>query len=1069
MDRILRCICILLVFLCKNAIAGTNVDLSYTYQNENSQVTVYSGVVQLPFQGVWRLQESQALSQVQEMYLRVDYGNIPQEDLNFLRSKLSLQMEREQKINIGSSVLRSLYYPLQRYAKDHSSVGPASFADLDLNKKKDNLSIELNKKRWQKRYNEQVSGDFAFLIPKVSFGSEKNANQRMVRSRKNKLMVEMHPYVEDGKQWVLYTDGSVEREEIDPELITQYGLKITPIVPKDQPKRKAPELKQCVVSMVCQKGFDGPLSFTVENVSTGERKTIQWDFSNAQQDKKKAKNELADARCSHWLSYARNITTPVLSAWYDFYKEAGRGLVARERGRNRQTRELTVYKVLGGRAAVAETLQMQSIESASQKGAENTIPIDTVQGVEVESHPFAKMLQESGGSGPDLPLANVAPHDHFFVHVGKPQTLLSFLDKGVDFLSQSFGMVQSNAIHYDLATKYLARLGLDKRWLRMFLGSGEVEEMALLFPDLFFIDGTEITVVARLAHPKPVQLLLPSVGVTGLGQGLVREHALADGDTVFWALFDNLLLCSSSREEVEKVIALHRARGKGSLGQSDEFRYMLTKLAPEKKSRFFAYLSDPFIRQLVGPETKIAQLRRLTARQEMEWLSSRALLAKMDGFGDQLSLNKLANMGYVPKHFIDQGYTIDSNYRVHSAQYGTVAFMRSLGQNPVSMISKSEQQSYKRYVDNYNRYWRRYFDPIAIRVNDTEDGGLEMTTFILPLVDNTIYNSLRQTLLHAGQGSELTVPQLSIIPTMMLSLHLQERSLIQLAKKLKRFVPPTLLDTLGSEVHLAVYDSNPVIATGSGDILGAFNGNFFSGGRGGLTLYLPMALSVLTRPCTMFIETSNPQDTLAALRNISKAGKEQRERRFTTDICQITGENRWLMNVDIFGVITLRYEMEVQGDYLLVRNIPWEKRETITGVKKVPLQSAFLQVFPTACKKQLPALFTVASDTMRSAALKNMAYLYPLLASGYAKTNDVEQKHFELFGFKPVHPGKGAWQWNGQHIASPLYGAVAGQKQPGYREDGERMGLLRNIDWSSLNMQFEDAGLRASLRLKNVP
>ena len=35
-------------------------------------------------------------------------------------------------------------------------------------------------------------------------------------------MAKLRPYVEDGKHWILYNDGSIEREKIDPNLIKQY-------------------------------------------------------------------------------------------------------------------------------------------------------------------------------------------------------------------------------------------------------------------------------------------------------------------------------------------------------------------------------------------------------------------------------------------------------------------------------------------------------------------------------------------------------------------------------------------------------------------------------------------------------------------------------------------------------------------------------------------------------------------------------------------------------------------------------------------------------------------------------
>ena len=42
--------------------------------------------------------------------------------------------------------------------------------------------------------------------------------------------MELRPYVDDGKHWVLYTDGACVREPIDKQRIEHYRLTIRPVV-----------------------------------------------------------------------------------------------------------------------------------------------------------------------------------------------------------------------------------------------------------------------------------------------------------------------------------------------------------------------------------------------------------------------------------------------------------------------------------------------------------------------------------------------------------------------------------------------------------------------------------------------------------------------------------------------------------------------------------------------------------------------------------------------------------------------------------------------------------------------
>jgi hypothetical protein len=80
--------------------AGPDVASSFKYQQLNSKLITYSGEVELPFQGFWRIKDSETPSQVREIYLRGDIKSISKEDLHFFKSKITRQMEAEQKIQI---------------------------------------------------------------------------------------------------------------------------------------------------------------------------------------------------------------------------------------------------------------------------------------------------------------------------------------------------------------------------------------------------------------------------------------------------------------------------------------------------------------------------------------------------------------------------------------------------------------------------------------------------------------------------------------------------------------------------------------------------------------------------------------------------------------------------------------------------------------------------------------------------------------------------------------------------------------------------------------------------------
>ncbi len=154
----------------------------------------------------------------------------------------------------------------------------------------------------------------------------------------------------------------------------------------------------------------------------------------------------------------------------------------------------------------------------------------------------------------------------------------------------------------------------------------------------------------------------------------------------------------------------------------------------------------------------------------------------------------------------------------------------------------------------------------------------------------------------------------------------------------------------------------------------------------------------------------------------------------------------------------------MQEDFLVLSNLPWSQRLEIRQVEIAPLNGARLTVAPGAGTQQLPGLFASATEQQRGSAMNGMGYLYPLLLAGSEDVEDAQAKHALLFGFHPLHPTGGAWTWSNGTIASTHFGTITHQKQPEYKEGDSAFGVLRSIEDVTLNMQFEDTGLRASCR-----
>jgi hypothetical protein len=1028
----------------------------------HSPYVAFRGKLDLPAEGLWHVRPS-AEETVVQVYLT------PPSEIG--RRQLGRRMEaalRQQRVDRGQWKVRSVYHACLSFAREHDATGPGKVGELDAEEHRYILENLQTTPWWdwdEATDGERPDGPFVFLVPSARFHFADSDRQVVPGQRRELLAVELRPYVADGQHWVLYTDGTCVREPIDQQRVERYQLEIRPVVEViDDSIHVAQATLDYTLVAVRSGAVAEPLVVSVFNSISGDEQKWSWSLVEAPQDPKVV-DSLHQARRFAWQPYLQTGPAPVLRSWLaspggvDDQRQPGAG------------ENLTAFSLLGGRAAIEETLQMQNLRPA-EPSASATVDIATLPGVEVRSHPFRQMLGDQPGG--QLTLADAVPPDRFFVYFAKPDSIVPFLDRGAGFLAATGAGWTGNRLDYDLSQRYLQRLGVTRAWLDIVLQSGIVQDMAVVLPDLLLIDGTDMTVIVRLKQPELLATLLRLAGVSGLASdGMVISRA-ASGRETYWAAQRDLLCISTHRGELDRVLQLIAAEGAGSLGHSDEFRYMLTQVPVNPQTRMLAYFSDPFVRRIVGPEVKLGQLRRVQARAQLEWLTSQWLLARLDGIPSVKSADDLIRMKYLPSDFPARDFSIDADGRVRSATYGSLSEGKTLLDVPIQRVTPSEAEAYKQYVDNYMRYWSEFFDPIAIRLDDAQDQSLELTTFILPLIDNSIYDGLRRAMLHHQDHKPLTVPRLEPTPVLQFAVNLRDQVWQEVAGNFSDFfrryggASPALLDDLGPALHLAVFDADPVIALGSGDVMGAFGGNMLRLG-GSELLMAPIALSVLTRPCTILIETRDPEQTARYLRqaaNVWTAGQQRnRTDDFQTSFYQIDGQDRWVWSMDFGGVIKLRFGVEVADRYLLIRNIPWAVADRVVANDPAALCTAGLTVWPAACQLQLPSLFASAADQERRAAMSAAGRLYPLILSGAADVRTAEQRHAQWFGFRPLHPPVGQWIWQDGNLTSSVYGSAWRQRQPAF--DPQRpFGLMQTIESLQLNMQFEDAGLRSVIRWK---
>ncbi len=547
--------------------------------------------------------------------------------------------------------------------------------------------------------------------------------------------------------------------------------------------------------------------------------------------------------------------------------------------RSRSTRRSTtsgavpsLLSLLSGVAAVQECLQLdafrdaESDSSIEQGNIENRgILIADLKGPSTSSHPWEEML---GQSNPAIScLASIVPEQFLFIECRSIDAFKSALmqfDKCSRALSIRFG---ASAIERDTVANLKQRLALAAFERDDF--QADVSEFALTTSDLFAADGSDITIMLLSKNPGQTRKILDSGLAYALEQGEASlekskyrdvhyTHALSADHSldVFSAEpRDGLFLRSNSftalKMLIDRALEPHKSN---SLGESAEFRYVRT-LMPwrDEKEDAFVYLSDAFVRRLVGAELRLSARRKSLCQNNLVMLKHAIAMFSTE-YGrlpesiEELSTSKCAplyNCGaMVCPDFGHYSIVRSGDYMSGAcSQHGWTNYLRPLLEIPVTTASDSEAEEYKLFVEQYNQYWRTYFDPIAFRL-ELSPSSTRLETLVLPLIDNSIYTAISKILADDMESLDsLPVPGKNIL-SMMFKFNKKELIDQYLGSDMLRMGALMLFPThsaqaeelkvegflrsiLANQVGVHVYDSVPAISLDLSAALGMLAAGIF--------------------------------------------------------------------------------------------------------------------------------------------------------------------------------------------------------------------------------------------------
>jgi len=390
------------------------------------------------------------------------------------------------------------------------------------------------------------------------------------------------------------------------------------------------------------------------------------------------------------------------------------------------------------------------------------VALSSLPGPTIKSHPWEQML---GGRKVDIGvLANCVPDDFYLVEFKSAAKLTQALENatlwGDHLITQMLGKTDSQ----ESEKRIKKQLGIQGIPPALFDTVG-LEGIAVTGSDLYLGDGSDITLIVlgkrivglRQAFEGGIRNIGPAKAEAGEIRGVKFTHVYNDDRSVNVYSADprpDLHVRSNSRRAFERVLQAINGQTP-RLGDTKEFAYIRTLLPRgDSEEDGLIYLSDPCIRQLVGPRVKLTQQRRLQAFNHLKMIEHAALMFRTEHGRAPKSFEELAQTGCAPGVFGKDKlacpgggtYTLaPDGMSAVSSIYGRAGQMTPLLDLDLKEVNRREADAYQQFLQEYNQYWRTYFDPIAVRVQVTPK-QCRLETIVLPLIDNSIYTSLAQTL-----------------------------------------------------------------------------------------------------------------------------------------------------------------------------------------------------------------------------------------------------------------------------------------------------------------------------------
>ncbi|MBI1830729.1 MAG: TIGR03000 domain-containing protein [Planctomycetes bacterium] len=445
-----------------------------------------------------------------------------------------------------------------------------------------------------------------------------------------------------------------------------------------------------------------------------------------------------------------------------------------------------LYDMTTGAAAITESLARERmLKGRPEPRSNRVVAVSTLPGINVAEHPWKKMM--AGKTPAPEPLADCIPHDHYYLTFHNLDVFYAFTDLLDQWGGDIMRAVQVQSRDYQVRPRYEEQLCLpDGKFLRKALPKdllkqltgNLIRDIAITGSDLAFKEGTDVSVIFHVKDKKMLLTMFePLIDAARAkhGKRLAEETTKHNGVQVasfttpyrevslHRAAVGDILIYANSRVALERILDTI-AGDRPALSNSLDFQYMRTVFRRDvKEEDGFAFLSDAFIRNFVGPAAKIKAKRRYEALTSLHVATHGALYAAAETgrLPENTAELRTASGLSADELEVPEGLPVrwdGERQMAVSPVYNTIHFATPLIELPIDKVTIGERNDYAEFRAEYLRLWRRFFDPMGFRLKMT-DTKVQFEAYILPLIESSQYTALRQ--ITGGDGVKLDLGRLA--------------------------------------------------------------------------------------------------------------------------------------------------------------------------------------------------------------------------------------------------------------------------------------------------------------------